>query len=290
MRNYYQSKYYYLLLTLTIIIILTSVQMDTQLPLNPGVQQPDGVMTGAGHGMGMAGGATATSGGTAPMNLMTPARWGLEQIRAQNHLQTAAMQQMAAGGAGYPAGAAQGQQYATRPPPRPTQANPPMTIRQVMQAPQRAQYVQQPPRPGMTMPSAPQPPIGYQFGMNSNMSGQPPMATGGYPAGAAQMQQYYGMRPPPAPMQLANPPMTTRQAMQAPQSAPQYQPSRPGMMMPGALRPPERSGQPPGRGGGAGAGMIGTDGECVCVCVSVLEKEGGREREKKGERGSASWS
>ena len=174
---------------------------------------------------------------------------------------------------GYPAGAAQGQQYATRPSPSPMQANPPVPMGQMMQTPQRAQYVQQPPRPGVMMPSTsvPRPPIG--FDVNPNMSGQPPTATGGYPAGAAQIQQYYGMRPPPDhdPMQLASPPM--RQAMQAPQWAPQYQPSRPGMMMPGALRPPERSGQP--GGGGGGAGMIGTGGECVCVCA----RDGGREKE-----------
>ena len=173
---------------------------------------------------------------------------------------------------GYPAGAAQGQQYAMYPSPSPMQANPPVPMGQMMQTPQQAQYVQQPPSGhGVMMPSPPRPPIGYQSGMNSNMSGQSPTATDGYPAGAAQLQQYYGMRSPPGPMQLANPPM--RQAMQAPQWAPQYQPFRPGMMMPGALQPPERSGQ---LGGGEGAGMIRTGGECVYVCA----RDGGREKEE----------
>ena len=44
------------------------MQVNTQFPLNPGVQQPGGVMMGTGRGMRMADGATATSGGMAPMN------------------------------------------------------------------------------------------------------------------------------------------------------------------------------------------------------------------------------
>ena len=228
------------------------MQVDTQFPLNPGVQQPGGVMMGA----GMTEGVTATSGGMAPMRAQR-----LQQNLIQMQRQAAAPQQIAA--SGYPAGAAQGQQYAMRPSPSPMHANPHMTTGQMIQAPQRAQYVQRPPRPGMMMTGAPQSPTGYQFGMNPKMSRQPPMATGGYPAGAAQLQQFYGMRPPPGPMQ-ANPPMPMGQMMQAPQQAQyvQYPPS-PGMMMASAPRPPIRyqfgmnpnmSGQPPMATGGYPAG------------------------------------
>ena len=59
----------------------------------------------------------------------------LQQMRMQRR-RAAAMQQMAMGG--YPAGAAQGQQYAM-------QATPPtMPMGQMIQAPQQAQYAQQP--------------------------------------------------------------------------------------------------------------------------------------------------
>jgi hypothetical protein len=87
----------------------------------------------------------------------------IQQIQMQRR--AAAVQQMAT--SGYPAGAAQGQQYAMRPPPSP---NSPMTMEQMMQGPQQAQYVQQSPRHGMMMPgiSRPpgQPPMGYQTGIN----------------------------------------------------------------------------------------------------------------------------
>jgi hypothetical protein len=86
-------------------MILTSVQVDTQFPLNPGVQQPGVVMMGPGHGMGMADEATATSGGKAPMNRMIPAlsaRLKLEQIRAQDFQQKTTVQQNLMVTGGYP--------------------------------------------------------------------------------------------------------------------------------------------------------------------------------------------
>lgn len=97
----------------------------------------------------------------------------LQQLQLQRR--AAAMQQMATGG--YPAGAAHGQQYAMRPGPGPMQATPPMPMGQMMQAPQQAQYVQQPGGPGVMMPPGgprppAQPPMGYQPAMNP---GQPPM-------------------------------------------------------------------------------------------------------------------
>ena len=99
----------------------------------------------------------------------------MQQMQVQQR-RAAAMQQMAAGS--YPAGAAQGQQYAMRPRPSPMQANPLMPMGQMMQPPQQTQYAQQP--PGMMMPGGPRPPgqptMGYQPGMNPNMQpGQPPM-------------------------------------------------------------------------------------------------------------------
>ena len=96
----------------------------------------------------------------------------MQQLQMQQR-QRAAMQ-MAAGG--YPAGA-QGQQYAMRP--APMQANPPMPMGHVMHPPQQPQYVQQAPGAGMILHGGPrppgQPPMGYQSGMNPNMTGQPPM-------------------------------------------------------------------------------------------------------------------
>lgn len=94
----------------------------------------------------------------------------LQQLQLQR--QRAAM--MAAGGYH-----GQSQQFAMRS--APMQANPPMQMGHVMQAPQQPQYVQQAPGPGMMMaPGGPrgppgQPPMGYQPGMNPNMPGQPPM-------------------------------------------------------------------------------------------------------------------
>ena len=169
----------------------------------------------------------------------------------QMHRQAAAMQQMAAEGHPAAAGVARGQ----HPSPSPLQANPPTPMGQMMQVPQPAQYyVQQSPRPGNMMTSGLQPPMGYQPGVNPSMPGQPPMAAGGYPnpAGIAQGQQF-AMHPALSPMQT-NSPMPVGQMMQTPQQAQYYyaqQPPGPGMMMPGAPRPPMgyqpgmNPGQPP---------------------------------------------